>query len=244
MIGTERPDVVVSHLLEGRFAVIVDGSPNVLIGPITFFQFFTASEDYYQWFGIATILRLLRVFSFFMAVIIPSLYVAIVTFHHEMLPNPLLINIASQREGVPFPAFVEAIIMMVTFEVLREAGLRMPHVAGQAISIVGALVLGQAAVEAGLVSPVIVIVVAFTAISHFVAPFYNFSITQRILQFTFMILAGFLGLYGIYCGILLTIVHLASLKSFGVPYLAPFAPTFLFDWKDVPIRVPRYDHLS
>lgn len=239
LLSTERPDVVSSHLLEGRVAVLVDGSPFALIGPITFFQFFTAPEDYYQRADIATLLRWLRALAFLMAIFVPSVFIAIVLYHHELLPNPLLINIAAQREGVPFPAFLEAILMLTTFEVLREAGLRMPRIAGQAISIVGALVLGEAAVQAGLVTAAMVIVVAVTAISNFVSPSYSFGIAQRLLQFGYVALAGFMGLYGIMCGVLFTVVHLVSLKSFGVPYLAPIAPTFISDWKDVLVRVPR-----
>jgi spore germination protein KA len=239
LLSTERPDVVTAHLLEGRVAVLVDGSPFALIGPITFFQFFTAPEDYYQRADIATLLRWLRALAFLMAIFVPSVFIAIVLYHHELLPNPLLINIAAQREGVPFPAFLEAILMLMTFEVLREAGLRMPRIAGQAISIVGALVLGEAAVQAGLVTAAMVIVVAVTAISNFVSPSYSFGIAQRLLQFGYIALAGFMGLYGIMCGVLFTVVHLVSLKSFGVPYLAPIAPTFISDWKDILVRVPR-----
>lgn len=239
MLKTERPDVLASHLLEGRVGVLVDGTPDALIGPVTFFQFFIAPEDYYQRGGIATLLRWLRMLSFFLAIFVPALYVAVLTFHQELLPHSLLINLSAQREGVPFPALLEAVIMMIIFEVLREAGLRMPRIAGQAISIVGALVLGEAAVAAGLVTAAMVIVVAITAISNFVAPSYNFGITQRLLQFSYMVLAGFMGLYGIFCGVLFTVIHLASIKSFGVPYLSPVAPTFFTDWKDLLIRVPR-----
>ncbi|UKS23838.1 spore germination protein [Paenibacillus sp. HWE-109] len=239
LLDTERPDIVASHLLEGRIAVLIDGSPIALIGPITFFQFFIAPDDYYQRADVASLLRLLRILSFMLSVFVPSLYIAVVSYHQELLPHSLLISIAAQREGVPFPAFMEAFIMMVTFELLREAGLRMPRIAGQAISIVGALVLGQAAVSAGLVSTAMVIVVAITAISNFVMPSYSFAITQRLLQFFFMILAGTMGLFGVLCGALFTIVHLASIKSFNISYLSPLAPISLSDWKDSLVRVPR-----
>lgn len=239
LLSTERPDIVTAHLLEGGVAVIVDGSPIALVGPITLFQFFIAPEDYYQRADIATLLRWVRILSFMLSIFVPALYVAIVSYHQELLPTSLLISIAGQREGVPFPAFVEATIMMITFEVLREAGLRMPRIAGQAISIVGALVLGQAAVTAGLVSTAMVIVVAITAISNFVAPSYSFGITQRLLQFFYLMMAGAMGLFGVLCGVLFTIVHLASIKSFNVPYLSPIAPVALSDWKDVLVRVPR-----
>ncbi|MFF2888315.1 spore germination protein [Paenibacillus sp. NPDC057967] len=239
LLSTERPDVVTAHLLEGGVAVLVDGSPIALVGPITLFQFFIAPEDYYQRADIATLLRWVRILSFMLSIFVPALYVAVVSYHQELLPTSLLISIAGQREGVPFPAFVEATIMMVTFEVLREAGLRMPRIAGQAISIVGALVLGQAAVTAGLVSTAMVIVVAITAIANFVAPSYSFGITQRLLQFFYLMMAGAMGLFGVLCGVLFTVVHLASIKSFNVPYLSPVAPAVLSDWKDVLVRVPR-----
>ncbi|MCC8438537.1 spore germination protein [Brevibacillus sp. M2.1A] len=239
LLRTERPDIVASHLLEGRVSIIVDGTPDGLIGPVTLFQFFSAPEDYYQRADIATLLRWLRIFSFMLSIFVPALYIAIVSYHQELLPHSLLISLSAQREGVPFPAFLEAMLMMITFEVLREAGLRMPRIAGQAISIVGALVLGDAAVSAGLVSAAMVIVVAITAISNFVAPSFNFGIAQRLLQFFYMILAGFMGLFGVLCGVLFTVVHLAAMKSFGVPYLSPIAPIILKDWKDILVRVPR-----
>ena len=143
---------------------------------------------------------------------------------------------SAQREGVPFPSYVEAFLMAGVFEVLREAGLRMPRIAGQAISIVGALVLGEAAVQAGLVSAAMVIVIAITAIASFVAPYYNFGLSQRFLQYSYMLLASFMGLFGILCGVILTVVHFVSLKSFGVPFFAPIAPTFLSDWKDTLVK--------
>lgn len=236
---TERPDVVTAHLLEGSFAIITSGTPGVLIGPVTFFQFFNAPEDYYERADIATFIRLLRMFSFLLAIFVPSVYIAAVTFHQEVIPVSLLISLSSQREGIPFPAFIEAIIMLITFEILREAGLRMPRIAGQAISIVGALVLGQSAVEAGLVSASMVIVVSITAIANFVAPTYSFGIAQRIVQFTFVVLAGILGLYGITCGVLLLLSHLVSIRSFGMKYFAPLAPLSLKNLKDIIVRVPR-----
>lgn len=239
LMRTERPDVVTSHLLEGRVAVLVDGSPSALIGPFTFMQYFTSSEDYYQRADIATFLLWIRFLAFLLAVFVPALYIAVTSYHQALLPPTLLVSLSAQREGVPFPSYIEAFLMMGIFEVLREAGLRMPRVAGQAISIVGALVLGEAAVQAGLVSAAMVIVVAVTAIANFVAPFYNFGITQRFLQYGYMFLAGMMGVFGILCGVLFTLVHLASLKTFGVPYLAPVAPTFFSDWKDVLVRVPR-----
>ena len=183
-----------------------------------------AAEDYYQRADISSFLRLLRYLSIFISLLGPSLYVAITTFHHEMLPTRFLFGLAGQREQIPFPAFVEAVLMEVTFEILREAGVRLPKNIGSAISIVGTLVIGQAAVEAGIISPAMVIVVAITAISSFVVPSFNMSIAFRMLRFPLMALAGSFGLFGILVGIIALILHLCSLRSFGVPYMSPFAP--------------------
>jgi spore germination protein KA len=239
--NTERPDSVASMLLEGRVAILVDGTPFVLVVPALFVQFFQATEDYYQRADISTLIRLLRFVSFLLALLVPASYIAVTTFHQEMLPTTLLISLAAQREGVPFPAFIEALLMEVTFEILREAGIRMPKAVGSAISIVGALVLGQAAVEAGIVSAAMVIVVSLTAISSFVSPEFNMSISVRILRFMFMILAASFGLFGIILGLIVMITHLVNLRSFGIPYLSPMAPFIKKDQKDALIRFPHWD---
>jgi spore germination protein KA len=238
-MSTERPDAIVAKLLEGQAAIITDGTPNVLAGPITFFQSFSTSEDYYQRADIASVLRWLRMLAFVISVFTPSLYISVACYHQDLLPTSMLANLASQREGVPFPGVAEAFGMMVIFEILREAGLRMPRISGQAISIVGALVLGQAAVEAGIVSAAMVIVVSLTAIANFVAPNYGFGIAQRLLQFGFMLLASILGLFGVMCGVFVLLIHLVSLRSMGVPYFSPLAPLRLAYWKDTFIRTDR-----
>lgn len=240
VFNTERPDTVAAAILEGRVAILVDGTPFVLIVPALLVNFFQASEDYYQRADIATLIRLLRYLSFFLALLTPSAYIAVTTFHQEMLPTPLLISLAAQRDGVPFPAIVEAIIMELTFEILREAGVRMPRAVGSAISIVGALVIGQAAVEAGIVTATMVIVVSLTAISSFVSPTFNMGIAVRILRFGFMILAGTFGLFGIILGLIAMVLHLNSLRSFGIPYLSPNAPFILQDQKDNFFRFPHW----
>ncbi|KWU58080.1 spore germination protein [Priestia megaterium] len=236
MHNTERPDSVAAGLLEGRIAILVDGTPFVLMVPALFIQFFQAAEDYYQRADISTLIRLMRYMAFFLALLTPSAYIALTTFHQEMLPFALLISIAAQREGVPFPAIIEAFIMEITFEILREAGVRLPRAVGSAISIVGALVLGEAAVQAGLVSPAMVIVVSITAISNFVSPVYDMAIAVRMLRFILMVLAATFGLFGIILGLILMILHLCSLRSFGVPYMTPMAPFVKRDQKDVLIR--------
>ncbi|MBB6637421.1 spore germination protein [Cohnella thailandensis] len=238
MQNSERPDAVAAGLLEGQIAIVVDGSPFVLLAPTTFVKFFQSSEDYYQRYDIASFLRIIRYISFLVSILLPSLYIAVTTFHQEMLPTPLLISLASQREGIPFPALVEALLMELTFEVLREAGVRMPRVVGSAISIVGALVLGQAAVQAGLVSAAMIIVVSFTAIANFVIPSTNMSSGARLIRFVLMLLAGTLGLFGIMSGLMVLLIHLVSLKSFGVPYMTPLAPIVWGNMKDVWVRVP------
>ncbi|HWO77566.1 MAG TPA: spore germination protein [Bacillus sp. (in: firmicutes)] len=235
---TERPDTVAGNLLEGRIAIFVDGTPFVLIVPALFIQFFQSVEDYYGRFDISTFLRFLRILMFFISVIAPAVYIAATTFHQEMIPTPLLIAIAAQREAVPFPAFVEALIMEIAFEILREAGIRMPRAVGSAISVVGALVVGQAAVEAGIVSAAMVIIVAITAIANFATPSIAMAISARLIRFLFMVAAATFGFYGIILGIIIQVVHLCSLRSFGVPYMAPLAPMILSDNDDTIVRVP------
>lgn len=240
LLNSERPDTIAASLLEGRVAVIVDGTPIALVAPTTFFSFFQSAEDYYQRYDIASFVRTIRYVAYVVSMLLPALYIAVTTFHQEMLPTTLLISLAAQREGVPFPGLVEALLMEMTFEVLREAGLRMPRAIGPAISIVGALVLGQSAVQAGIVSAGMVIVVSFTAISNFVMPENNMAATSRIIRFGIMIMAGMLGFFGIFISVLFVLVHLVSLRSFGVPYMSPIAPGAKNSglWRDVFVRVP------
>jgi len=237
VFNTERPDTVAAGLLEGRVAILVDGTPFVLMVPALFVQLFQAADDYYHRsdFGL---IRMLRYLGFFITLLGPALYIAITTFHQEMIPPTLLVSLAAQREGIPFPAFVEALLMETVFEILREAGLRMPRAVGQAISIVGALILGTVATQAGLVSPAMLIVVASTGISSFIFPNFNISISIRILRFGMMALGASFGLYGIYIGLTWMILHLTHLRSFGVPYMTPFAPFNLEDHKDSMFRLP------
>jgi len=236
--NTERPDVVAGNLLEGRIAIFVDGTPFVLIAPAVFIQFFQSAEDYYARFDIATSIRLLRIFMFMISLIAPATYVAVTTFHQEMVPTTLIVAIAAQRESVPFPAFIEALLMELTFEILREAGIRLPKAIGSAVSIVGALVIGQAAVQASIVSPAMVIIVSITAIASFATPSFNMAISARLIRFLFMIGAATFGFYGIILCLLMMVVHLCSLRSFGIPYMSPFAPFTLVDNGDTVVRLP------
>lgn len=233
LLNTERPDVVAGNLLEGRVAIFVHGTPYVLIAPATFVQFFQVSEDYYENQYIGTILRMLRFGAFFLSLFAPAFYIAVMTHHQGLIPTVLLVSLSAQREGVPFPAIVEALIMEMTFEVLREAGIRMPRAVGQALSIVGALILGQAAVQAGFVSAAMVIMVSLTGIANFAIPNYSFAIAARILRFALLLIASFIGLYGILLSSLCIALHLCSLRTFGVPYFAPIAPFRLSEQKDV-----------
>lgn len=238
VLSTERPDTTAGNLLEGRFAILVDGSPFALIAPINLWSFMQANEDYYERSVPASLLRVLRYVFGVIALTLPSMYIAITTIHQEMLPTNLLLSIAAARETTPFPAIVEALLMEITFEALREAGVRLPKAVGQAVSIVGALVIGQAAVQAGIVSAPMVIVVSVTGIANFTIPRYNFAFGIRILRFPLMFLAGTLGLYGIVIGLLCMIIHVSSLRSIGIAYTAPIAPLNMSGMKDIFIRFP------
>ncbi|QWU16130.1 spore germination protein KA [Paenibacillus sophorae] len=235
---TERPDKIVANLLEGKVGILIDNTPFALIVPVTFFEMMQASEDYYQRYVISTLIRLLRYLFLIIALLLPSLYIALLTFHQEMLPTSLLLSAAASREAVPFPAIVEALLMEISFEALREAGVRLPRPVGQSVSIVGALVIGEASVSAGIVSAPMVIIVSITGIASFIIPSYSQAITIRLLRFPMMILAGTLGLYGVLLGVLFILIHMARLRSFGVPYLSPLAPMHASDLKDALVRVP------
>ncbi|OAH58045.1 MULTISPECIES: spore germination protein [Bacillaceae] len=238
--NTERPDMVAGNLLSGRIAIFINGTPFVLLVPAIFVEFFQTFEDYSSRFDIANGLRLLRVLAFFISLVGPALYVGATTFHQEMIPTQLVFIIAAQREAVPFPAVVEALIMELTFEILREAGLRLPKAIGSTVSIVGALVIGQAAVQAGIVSPAMVIVVSITAIASFATPAYGLAISARLIRFAFIISAATFGFFGLILAFFLMIVHLCSLRSFGVPYMTPFAPFFPTNFKETFFRRPLW----
>jgi len=235
---TERPDVAVSGLLEGKVILITDGTPHALMAPATFAAEMQSPEDYYHRWPVSSFFRLLRYVYLLVAFLGPATYIAITTYHPELIPTTLLLGLVTAREGVPFPAIVEALVMELTLEALREAGLRLPKAVGQTISIVGALVIGEAAVRASLVSPVMVIVVSLTAISSFIIPLYTMSLAIRLLRFAMMILAAILGLFGMVIGVVALLIHLTSLRSFGVPYLSPILPPTANALKDAAIRVP------
>ncbi len=237
---SERPDKLTNALLEGRAALIVDNTPQTLILPGPLVSHLQSPEDYYNRFWFASLIRLLRWVSLFAAFLLPSLYIAVLSFHQELIPTTLLVTIVKARELVPFPVFLEALMMEIVFEVLREAGIRLPKPFGQTISIVGAVVIGSAAVSASLASAVLVVVVSLTAIASYTLPSLALNNNVRVLRFPFMILAAFMGLFGIMIGLMMLSFHLCSLRSFGVPYLTPIGPLTLSDLKDTFIRVPSW----
>ena len=234
--NTEKPDVLAAKILEGRIGIICDGSPNTSIVPKFFIECLMSAEDYYLRPLYASFLRFLRLLAFVTSVMLPGVYVALSTFHHEMLPTDLLVTMANQRAGVPLSAFFEAFIMILFFEFLKESGLRLPQPIGQTVTIVGGLVIGQASVEAGVISAVMIIVVGASGITEFVNPsLREFIVIYRLIL---LVLGGILGLFGVTCGSCVMIFHLVSLKSFGVPFLYPIAPFDKEGMKDFIIRTP------
>lgn len=235
-LSTERPDKVVSSLYQGRLAILVDGTPMVLILPIMLSLMLHSPEDYYERWIVGTLARSLRLLASFLAIFSPSIYIALVTFHPGMIPSELAFSIAATRDGVPFPAFVEALLMVITMELLQEAGLRLPKPIGQTVGIVGGLVIGESAVSAGVVSPVMVIVIALTAIATFAIPAYPLALAFRIVRFFAMIGAAIFGLYGVVLSLIVIMIHLANLTSIGYPYLSQ--PQMPRDWRDLILRAP------
>jgi len=233
---SERPDKVTSALLEGQVAIIIEGLPTVIITPVTLPSLLQSADDYHENAYIASLIRLTRYFNLIVSALFPATYVAITSFHPGVLPTNLALSIASARAGVPFPAIMEAIAMEITLEILEEAGKRLPKVVGQTVSIVGGLVIGQAAIQAGIVSPIMVIVISFTAIASFTIPDYSLNLASRILRIPFMLLATVLGAYGIAIGCLYVLGYLCSLKNMGISYLEPITPYQVRDWKDSFIR--------
>lgn len=233
---TERPDRIAACLLEGRVAILTDNTPFVLAVPMDLPMLLQAPDDYYEKVPIGSVIRALRTAAFFGSMLLPGVYVAIMNFHQELVATQLLLRITAAREGVPFPVMIEVFMMEILFELLREAGIRLPRAIGPAVTIVGALVLGEAAISAGFVSPAVVIVVALTAISSFTAPTFSLGISARLIRFGFIILGGVLGLFGVQFGALALLIHIVGLRSFGHPFAAPAAPLIVRDLKDMYVR--------
>ena len=236
--STERPDLASSALLEGKIVILVENSPFVLITPTVLVDYFHTSEDYYQKTPNVNVTRILRFIAFILTIITPAFYVAVTTFNQEMIPNELLISLAIQQDGVPFPTAFEVVMMMVTFEILRECDIRIPSPMGAAVSIVGALVLGEAAVSAGIVSPIVIIVVAITSICGLLFNDIDFVNALRIWRFIFLFFATIAGMIGIVVSIIYFIIKLSDVETEGMPYLEPFSPLHFNGLKDSIIRFP------
>lgn len=240
ILSTERPDKTVSHIMEGRVAILTDGVPFASIVPVTITSFVHSPEDsYFRWpFG--TAVRLLRLLAIISAFFLPGLYVAITNFHQEMIPTELLIATATAKENVPFPTLLEVVLMELSFELIREAGIRIPGMIGNTLGIVGALILGQAAVQANIVSPILIIVVAVTGLSNFAIPNFTFAFAIRILRFMFIFMGALLGFYGMTILGIMVIAHFVSIKSFGVNYFAPIGPVTA-NTQDILMRPPLWE---
>ncbi|WML44758.1 spore germination protein [Neobacillus sp. PS3-40] len=233
---SERPDVIAAKLLEGRIAIVVDGSPFVLTVPFVLAESFQSDEDYYNNFIFSSFNRMIRMVGVFVATGLPAVYLAIVTYHQEMLPTPLLISIASARQGVPFPSVVALFFMLLVFDVIREAATRMPTPIGQAVNIVGTLVLGQAIVEAKIVSSPVIIITAISGIMKLLSPTALGSII--VLRLFFLLLASVMGIYGYILGMIIATLHLMNVRSFGVPYMLGLSSVKNHNGQDIWIRAP------
>lgn len=241
--STERPDKAAAALLEGRIVIIVDNSPMVLLLPTTVNSFFQASDDYYSRWQVVSFIRIIRYVAAFMAAALPGLYIAVVNYQSEIIPTSLALSFSAARQGVPFSVVFEVILMELAFELLREAGIRLPGPMGNTIGIVGGLIIGDAAVSANIVSPLIVIVVALTAISSFSIPNEAFASAFRLTRYLMIVLAAFLGLYGFILGCMIVLIHLAGLQSFGIPYLMPYVASGIdrsSNMRDAVIRMPYF----
>ena len=235
LIATERPDKTSSLILAGRVAILVDGSPFALIVPAFMLDFLVSPEDINLNNVFANFLKVIRAIAYFLAILLPGIYISVTTFHDEFLPTELLLAISSAREKIPFPIILEIALMELSFELIREAGIRVPSAFGQTIGIVGALILGDAAVSANIVSPILVIIISITAISEFSLPDYSFSFSTRIFRLMYIILGYLFGLFGISCGMFLHLIFLFSYNSFGVPFLSyKFFKNYLLEpiWKN------------
>lgn len=237
--STERPDLVSQALLEGKIAIVVDNSPYVLIIPSFFIDFFHTPDDYYQKPINITFIRIVRLLAFIIAIFLPAFYISVTTHNPNSIPIDILINFASQRMTVPFPAFVEAILMILSFEILRESDTRIPSKMGTSVSILGGLVLGEAAVSAGIISPIMIIVIAISAISGLA--FTNMSLIYSIRYWRIIatIISAFFGIYGMFISLMLLVTKLCSIDSFGYPYMAPFSPIIKTELKDSIIKVKK-----
>jgi spore germination protein len=242
-ILTELPDRFLYSILNGRIGVLIDRSPVAIIGPANFLSFFESTEDIYLRWTLSTFIRFIRLFAMAGSLLFTAFYVATITYHFELIPSKLLIIIGQSRSQVPFPPLLEALLLELLIELLREAGARLPSKVGQTMGIVGGIVIGQATVEAGLTSNILIIIVAFSALGAFMAPIYEMGTAIRVARFPFIILAGVWGLNGIIIGVCILMVHLLKLTSLNKPYLAPLYPFRIKDLKYFLIRLPHHFYL-
>jgi spore germination protein KA len=239
IVSTERPDNVSMALLNGKIAILVENTPYVLLVPSILADFFQSPEDRYSKPFNASFTRILRYIAFVIAIIVPGIYVAVMTYNMEVLPDLLLISFAIQKEGVPFPTVIEVLIMIIAYEILREADTRKPQIMGASISIVGSLVLGDAAVAAGIISPIVVIIISLSAVAGMAFTDPDIINAIRIWKIIFMVFGAFLGLIGIVLILIIFIAKLSSLETLDTPYLFPLAPFKLKDWKSEILRFPQ-----
>lgn len=239
VVTTERPDRAASFLAEGQVVIITEGDPFAIAVPMSFFRLFHSSEDSMLRWEYGSFLRIIRLVGVVSALLIPGMYVALALYHHEMIPTPLLESIIRMRVNVPFPTIFELVLMEVSFELIREGGIRIPGFFGQTLGILGALVLGQVAVTAGLASPILIVMVALTGLGSFTMPSVSMAISIRILRFFFIFAGGIAGFYGISLGFILIASIACHMKSFGVPFFAPVAPRTGIN-PDIILRQPIY----
>ena len=237
MLQTERPDRTAAALEDGQIAILVENSPYALVAPVTLFHLLHASDDSFLRWQYGTALRIIRIIGMIVSLTLPSIYIAITLYHSHLIPVPLLTSIAESRANVPFPIVVEVLFMEFSFYLLNEAGLRTPSQMGSAFGVVGALILGQAAVSASIISPILIIIIALTGLGNYVIPNYGLGIGLIMYRLFLIVMSALLGLYGLMIGLFLIVVRLCSLKSFGVPYLAPIAPRRRHN-PDILLRLP------
>jgi hypothetical protein len=239
VFSTERPDRICGSLLDGKVAILVDGTPFALTVPTVFVEFLHSNEDYYDTALVATLLRWIRFLGLFVTLILPAFFVALTTFHQDLLQDPFIIKIAANREALPYPVLIEAVFMLLTYELVREAGLRMPRTFGGAtITILGLVIISQSAIQAGIIGPTLAVVVSITSLVSFIIPNYAFHQIIRFSGLPLLLLAGMFGFMGIIVGLMFGLAYLVSLRSFGVPYFSPISPARKESWKDVFIRAP------
>ncbi|WP_096272274.1 spore germination protein [Paucisalibacillus globulus] len=238
LIDTERPDRIATAVAEGKIAILVDGAPHGLIGPTTIFEFFSAFEDYYLNWLVASFFRLVRFFAVLFSILATPIYVAVLTYHYELIPKDMVATLVTSRSAIPLPPILEALVLELAIELLREAGARLPTKVGQTIGIVGGIVIGTASVEAGLTSNVLLIIVALAALASFTTPVYQMGNTIRLIRFPFLLMAHYMGFIGVAISFCYLLIHLLKLTSLGRPFLEPFYPPRVQDFKDALIRLP------